>query len=199
MSSTRKVSLTEGYLEDIADAIREVNGTDTEYTPAQMAAAIEATKKTLVSKSVTANGEYDPDDDDADGYSGVTVAVPNVYTAADEGKVVQSGALVEQGYLYIMENGPIDTTTYKSVTIAVPNSYTQADEGKVVSGGALVAQTAHAEITENGTYDITRNNSVTVNVSGGGGGGFPYDNPIGTFELANLGLTWEGSAGEATT
>ena len=54
---------------------------------------------------------------------------------------------------------------YSKVTVDVANSYTQADEGKVVSNGALVAQTTHAEITENGTYDITTNNSVSVNVS----------------------------------
>ena len=57
------------------------------------------------------------------------------------------------------------------VTVNVPNSYAAADEGKVVSGGALVAQTARSsQITANGTYDTTTNNSVTVNVSGGGGG-----------------------------
>lgn len=52
---------------------------------------------------------------------------------------------------------------------AIPNSYAAGDEGKVVSNGALVAQTARAtDITENGTFDTTENNSVTVNVSGGG-------------------------------
>lgn len=50
------------------------------------------------------------------------------------------------------------------------------DLGKVVQETApgeygLVAQTAHAQITENGTFDTTNNNSVKVNVSGGGGGG----------------------------
>lgn len=57
---------------------------------------------------------------------------------------------------------------YSKVTVDVANSYTQADEGKVVSNGSLVSQTTHAEITENGIYDITTNNSVNVNVSGGG-------------------------------
>ena len=79
---------------------------------------------TLIEKSITANGEYNASDDSADGYSKVTVDVPNTYTAQDEGKVVDNGA--------------------------------------------LVAQTTHAEITENGTYDITTNNSVSVNVGGGG-------------------------------
>ena len=55
---------------------------------------------------------------------------------------------------------------YSKVTVDVANSYTQADEGKVVSNGALVAQTAYPiEITENGTYDITNYNSITINVS----------------------------------
>lgn len=58
---------------------------------------------------------------------------------------------------------------YSPVIVDVPNSYTAGDEGKVVSNGALVAQTAHAEVTQNGTIDTTLNNSVTVNVSGGGG------------------------------
>ena len=58
---------------------------------------------------------------------------------------------------------------YSSVTVAVPNSYGAGDEGKVVQSGALAAQTART-VTANGTYDTTLNNSVTVNVSGGGGG-----------------------------
>ena len=56
---------------------------------------------------------------------------------------------------------------YSPVNVSVPNSYAAGDEGKVVSNGALVAQTAHAEVTSNGTIDTTLNNSVVVNVSGG--------------------------------
>ncbi len=51
---------------------------------------------------------------------------------------------------------------------SITNQYTSSDEGKIVSGGALVAQTARpTEITANGTYDTTLNNSVTVNVASG--------------------------------
>lgn len=47
----------------------------------------------------------------------------------------------------------------------ITNQYTASDEGKVVSNGALVAQTAYpSTITDNGTYDTTNYNSVTVNV-----------------------------------
>lgn len=56
---------------------------------------------------------------------------------------------------------------YKKVTVSVPNTYAAGDEGKVVSSGQLVAQTAHAQVTQNGTIDTTLNNSVEVAVSGG--------------------------------
>lgn len=55
------------------------------------------------------------------------------------------------------------------LNVAVPNSYSASDEGKVVSNGALVAQTSDT-VTQNDTYDTTLINSLTVNVSGGGGG-----------------------------
>lgn len=43
---------------------------------------------------------------------------------------------------------------------------TAADNGKVVANGTLVPQTARAsDITQNGTYDTTLNNEVTVDVS----------------------------------
>ena len=57
---------------------------------------------------------------------------------------------------------------FDSVSVDVPNSYAEADEGKVVQSGALVAQTS-LNVTANGTYDTTTNNSVVVDVEGGGG------------------------------
>ena len=69
--------------------------------------------------------------------------------------------------LNVTQNGTTNApsgTAYNKVVANVPNSYAAADEGKVVSNGALVAQTAHAEVTANGTIDTTLNNSVVVNV-----------------------------------
>lgn len=57
---------------------------------------------------------------------------------------------------------------YSPVTVDVPNSYAAGDEGKVVSNGQLVAQGSDS-VTQNGTVDTTLINSLTVNVSGGGG------------------------------
>ena len=57
---------------------------------------------------------------------------------------------------------------FASDIATITNQYSAADEGKVVSNGALIAQTAYpSTITENGTYNTTENNSVTVNVDNG--------------------------------
>ena len=122
----------------------------------------------LIDKTITANGVYQASADSADGYREVTASVPNTYTAGDEGKVVDNGALVSQTARTITSNGTYDTTKNNSVTASVPNSYTAGDEGKVVDNGALVSQTS-ATYTVNDTYDTTLINEVVVNVSGGGG------------------------------
>jgi len=126
-----KALITEGYLTDIANAIRAKNGSADTYTPPQMAAAI-----------------------------------------AD----IPTGSDVDVEELNVTENGTTVAPSgkaYSPVNVNVPNTYTAADEGKVVDNGALVAQTSRT-VTANGTYDTTVNDSVTVNVPGGGGGAFAY-------------------------
>ena len=168
---------------------------------------------------VTENGTVT---EDVTYYAGVEVdvAVPNSYTAGDEGKVVDDGALVSQTSKNISTNGTHDTTLnnevnvsvpasavdsgtknissngthdvvgYASASVSVPNSYSAGDEGKVVSNGALVSQTS-AEYTSNGTYDTTTVSSVEVSVSGG--------TPTGTkeIEITENGTTTENVAGYA--
>lgn len=69
----------------------------------------------------------------------------------------------------VTQNGTTteDVVAYASaqISVSVPNTYAAGDEGKVVSSGELVAQTSR-NIDQNGTYDTTTNNSVTVSVSG---------------------------------
>ena len=95
--------------------------------------------------------------------------IEDLYIQLKEAIETSSGAtLIEKS---ITANGTYsasddDADGYNSVSVDVPNTYTAGDEGKVVSNGALVAQTAYpSTITENGTYNTTENNSVTVNVA----------------------------------
>ena len=78
---------------------------------------------TFIEKNINQNGVYTALEDSADGYSKVTVDVPNTYTAEDEGKVVDNGALVAQTAMSseVTENGTVDTTLYNSVTVNVPS------------------------------------------------------------------------------
>lgn len=158
-----KVFVTEASLTAIGAAIRRKNGSTDTYLPSEMAAAIDAIEdpSVLTTKAITANGNYDAAADEVDGYSLVTVNVPNSFTSEDEGKVVSSGALVAQTSLSVTENGTVDTTLNDEVVVNVP-----------------AANLGTKTITQNGTYSAEDDSldgysEVTVNVSGGGGGGTP--------------------------
>lgn len=73
----------------------------------------------LISKFITRNGTYIAANDGADGYSTVTVDVTPEFTAADEGKVVENGALVAQTSLTVTENGTYNTTKNNEVVVNV--------------------------------------------------------------------------------
>jgi len=80
------------------------------------------------------------------------------------------GGEISTQSLNVSANGTYRAPTgkaYTPVNVNVPNTYGASDDGKVVSNGALVSQTAHAEVTANGTIDTTTNNSVVVNVPQG--------------------------------
>lgn len=166
-----QVIVTESSLQNIAGAIRGKLGTQDTYTPSEMAGAINQIHGDPVLEELTtnANGTFTPSSG-KDGFSRAVVNVPNTYSASDNGKVVQNGALVAQSSQSITQNGTYDTTLKNQAIVNVPNSYSASDEGKVVDNGALVAQSSQT-ITQNGTYDTALKNRVTVNVSGGGGGG----------------------------
>ena len=90
---------------------------------------------TLITKSISANGTYNASSDSADGYSQVTVAVPNSYSAGDEGKVVSNGALVAQTSDTVTTNDTYDTTLINSLTV------------NVSGGGTLPRLLDHVEYT----------------------------------------------------
>lgn len=116
----------------------------------------------LGTKTITANGTYTAASDNLDGYDEVIANVPNTYAAADEGKVVNNGALASQTAATYTTNDTYDTTLINSVTVNVSGA-----------SPTLITKT----ITENGTYDASDDNAdgysqVVVNVSGGGGATF---------------------------
>ena len=111
----------------------------------------------LSDMTILVNGNYDPVTSGLDGYGKLNVNVPNTYSASDEGKVVDNGALVSQTSRTVTENGTYATTTNDEVVVDV-------------SGGSGTLITKN--ITENGTYNANDDNadgysSVTVNVSSG--------------------------------
>ena len=88
---------------------------------------------TLIPKTITENGTYNPSDDSADGYSSVVANVPNTYVAGDEGKVVNNGALVAQTAMSgeITVNDTYDTTLYNSITVNVAEPTPAPEPGLV--------------------------------------------------------------------
>lgn len=64
--------------------------------------------------NITSNGNHNVKQ-----YATASVAVPNSYSASDEGKVVSSGALVSQTSQSISQNGTYDTTLKNEVVVNV--------------------------------------------------------------------------------
>ena len=118
-----KAMISDEYLTDIADAIRAKKGTSDTYTAAEMGDAVRSIPTgeppVLVSKSVTSNGTYNASSDNADGYDNVAVNVANSYSAGDEGKVVNNGALASQTSRNVTDNGTYDTTSNNEVVVNV--------------------------------------------------------------------------------
>ena len=92
-----------------------------------------AASAVLIDKTITANGTYNATADSADGYKKVVASVPNTYTSADEGKVVDGGALVSQTSLSVTENDTYDTTLIDEVTVNVSGGGGGISDGIVVT------------------------------------------------------------------
>lgn len=105
----------------VSQSSRRIIGNGTYDTKLNKQVVVDvANAPTLKSKTITANGSYNPADDDADGYSAVNVNVPNSYAAGDEGKVVSQGVLVAQSSATKTVNGTFDTTLNNQVIVEIP-------------------------------------------------------------------------------
>lgn len=112
------VTIDEQVFSDIANAIRSKNKTSETYKPREMAAAI-GDNPILIQKTIAVNGTYNASNDNADGYSSVTVNVsaPEV-TIADGGSVSQE---LQPGTIY-----HFTATTLTSLTITLANNSSDA-------------------------------------------------------------------------
>lgn len=151
--------ITQRYVQahdDIANAITNKGGTvNTGDGFEDFAADIGSIPSANIQPvTILSNGVYSVSGD-VDGYSPVTVTVPNTYTLSDEGKVVDNGALVSQtGITITANNTTVDTTLYNSVTVNI-----------TIPQPTLITKS----ITSNGTYNAINDNadgysSVDVNV-----------------------------------
>ena len=125
-----KVLVTEQYLTDIGNAIRAKKSVATTYKPSEMAGAVESIETGITptgTKNITTNGTHD-----VTNFASAEVAVPNSFSASDEGKVVSGGALVAQTAQTVTENGTYDTTLKNSVVVNVEGG------GSSGGGGVLV-------------------------------------------------------------
>lgn len=73
--------------------------------------------------------------------------------------IIQPKSIYSNG-LYSVSSG---VDGFNPIVVSVPNTFSSADSGKVVSGASLVSQTPMS-VDENGVYDTTFKNSITVSV-----------------------------------
>lgn len=129
----------------------------------QVTVSVPASAVDTGTKQITANGNGQ----DVVGYASVDVAVPNSYTAGDEGKVVSSGALVAQtahaDVTPTTSDQTIDTTTNNSIKVKGDADLVAGNIKKDVEifgvtgsyegggGGMQIAPLGYSFILQNGT------------------------------------------------
>lgn len=125
------------------------NGTYDTTLKNEVVVNVSGSAPVLIEKNITANGTYNASSDNADGYSKVVANVPNTYSASDEGKVVDNGALVAQTSQNITANGTYDTTLNDEVVVNVSGGGGTSD---VVDGTFTTPAEASTEFTVNTGY-----------------------------------------------
>ncbi|MBO7536317.1 MAG: hypothetical protein J6T34_04165 [Bacilli bacterium] len=152
-----KVTITEDYLEDIADAIRSKNGSSNTYTPAQMAPAIQAIP--------TGGGGGGVDPSDATATAADILSPKTAYIAS--GKTT--------GTISTITLPTSATTTNPSVTnkatigrststqyIKIDKGYNAADAQYTISATANGSATPQATISSTGATITTGTNALTL-------------------------------------
>ena len=164
-------------LVDLANAIREKTGETEQIEGIDMPAkvrSIETIDANLGEKTITENGTYLPSDDEVDGYSEVTVNVPekelSTKTITENGTYSAEDDDVD-GYSEVTVN--VEPATLSTKTITQNGSYSASADN--VDGYSNIVVNVPASnldgktITQNGTYQASDDNldgysAVNVNV-----------------------------------
>lgn len=99
---------------DVTPSVTNTEGYIAGGTKSGTAVNVSASELVSGTKSITENGT-----EDVTNYASVNVNVPNSYSASDEGKVVDGGALVSQSSATYTTNDTYDTTLIDEVTVNV--------------------------------------------------------------------------------
>lgn len=125
-SAVVNVPIPEGYIKPSGTLEITSNGSKdvTEY--ASVNVAVPSDEPVLIEKTISQNGEYKASKDNADGYSKVTVAIP-------EAKLQEkSVSIVENGTTEITPDGGYDALSKVSVTVNVAGEVLKEYDGTVV-------------------------------------------------------------------
>lgn len=135
-------------------------------------------------KSITANGTGI----DVYNYQYADVAVPNSYSASDEGKVVSNGALVAQTSDTVTANDTYDTTLINSLTVNVSGGGSNL-ETEILSGTLSGAYTNSTVTTlrERALADCASLTSLSLPaLTTAGASAFRNDTNLATVDLPNM-------------
>ena len=191
-----KVSITRSLLDDLAMSISAKSGEPVPLTLVEMKDAVDdiQTGGTLITKSITQNGTYSAQDDNADGYSSVNVSVSaptpslqtktKTYTPTETAQTESVSA--DSGYdgldTVSISVGAISNTyvgtgitrrsssdlTASGATVTVPSGYYSAQSSKAVSSGTAGTPTASKGTVSNHSISVTPSVTNTTGYITGG-------------------------------